>query len=718
MLIFCPGRNSFSHGRIKGKTRGIFPIPITSKTKKMITPVSLQGGLGGAIGSAIDTIQQRLYFVEFDGKISRLDLLPQSATIIASSNSATLQGTHLFNLDNGTHSTTGGAGTGWDIWWEQETSVQRKMTPRNGAALAYLGNVSYNAISFADLAAFHYTTTPINGDNNSSNLLTNGAVFAVRTSQGNYAKVQVITYGYNIVFRFRTYRLSNPYQVLGTGYNQPEDIVLSSDGIHAYVTERTGNLLRVDLGNANRAHATVVSSGMTAPHQIDLLEDSGIAYVVEYAPSGRLLRIDLSTGSQTTVAGGLDQAIGLLVTGDQQFAYISEQATGSIFRLDLATNSRTTVVSGLSNPFFLTWSDAGESGILFPERDPANTVKMVDITTAVPELRTIATSMPARPSSVAVVNPFRLVACCNSEISSLDLSGSVFLPAGPVFMGVGFVPADHISGGYADTTDLTGYHFQVKDAPFGGSLPLMINHDKMYATGALFYRLLVDGVIQEAPYHTLVWRSSLGRFVSEARNPVGTGFFRTRPTSELWYTPFHGYDLNTTGLTNGLHTVTLQLFASSAAAGIPMASHSLQLMIDNSWPVVTIDQILHHHHAAGVVPVGTCGIVTEETDHFQFRITARDMESHLKSWSLVALWGDNKSGGVDSAVYSPVPSRHWAGPLNEVVPATPWAATVTGDPSSRRCAHTFRLVAWDRVINGYTHLHYQTYHKSITLLLP
>lgn len=684
----------------------------------MISPVSLQGGLSGAIGSAIDTFQQRLYFVEFDGKISRLDLLPQNATIIASSSSATLQGTHRFNFDDGTQSSAGDSPGEWDVFWQQQTATQRRMVSRNGAQFAYLGNINYNGISFADLAAYHYTSNPITANDDSSNLLTDGAVFAVRTSEGNYTKVQVINYGYNIVFRFRTYRLSAPYQILGTGYHQPEDIVLSSDGVHAYVTERSGNLLRVDLNNADRAHATVVSSGMTAPHQIDLLEDSGIAYIVEYGTSGRLLRIDLSSGGQTTVAAGLDQAIGLLVTGDQQFAYISEQATNSIIRLDLATHTRTIVVSGLINPFFLTWSDAGEGGIIFPERDPANTVKMVDLTTATPELRTIATGLPLRPSSVAVVNPFRLTVCCNSEISSLDLAASVFLPSGPVFLGIGFVPADHITGGYADTTSLTDYHFRVKDAPFGGRLPLMINHDKIHTSGAPFYRILLDGVIQEAPFSTLVWRSSLGRFASETRNPVGTGFFRTRPGTALWYTPFHGYDLNTLGVTNGLHTITLELYATSAAGGSPVASHAVQVMIDNSRPVVSIDEILHHHQTDGIIPVGSCGIVTDETDQFQFRITARDMENHLKSWSLTALWGDNQSDGLDSETYTPVSSREWAGPLGEIVPGTPWSASVPGDPTSRRCAHTFRLIAWDRVIDGYRHLHRQAYHKSITLLLP
>ena len=40
------------------------------------------------------------------------------------------------------------------------------------------------------------------------------------------------------------------YRVLGTGYNQPEDVKLSVDGVHAYITERTGDLVRLALSNA------------------------------------------------------------------------------------------------------------------------------------------------------------------------------------------------------------------------------------------------------------------------------------------------------------------------------------------------------------------------------------------------------------------------------------------------------------------------------------
>src|SRR5258708_4429041 len=80
------------------------------------------------------------------------------------------------------------------------------------------------------------------------------------------------------------------YSILGTGYTQPEDVVVSSDEATAYVTERSGNFLRVDLTNANRAAAAVLAGGLTAPHQIALDQDHSHAYVVEFADPGRLLR--------------------------------------------------------------------------------------------------------------------------------------------------------------------------------------------------------------------------------------------------------------------------------------------------------------------------------------------------------------------------------------------------------------------------------------------
>jgi hypothetical protein len=43
------------------------------------------------------------------------------------------------------------------------------------------------------------------GSDDASNLLVNGDFFALRTTNGNYAKVQVVTYGYDMVIHWVTY---------------------------------------------------------------------------------------------------------------------------------------------------------------------------------------------------------------------------------------------------------------------------------------------------------------------------------------------------------------------------------------------------------------------------------------------------------------------------------------------------------------------------------
>src|ERR1700748_1434626 len=162
------------------------------------------------------------------------------------------------------------------------------MTPLNTARITNLGLIDFNSLTPDTLSSLTYSNTPIDGNNDATNKLVTNDVFAVQTTNGNYAKVKVLSYGYNMQIQWVTYHLDSPYAVLGTGYNQPEDVKASSDGAHAYVTERSGDLVKVALASANRASATVVASGMNAPQQMFLDEVGGYAYVVEYAATGNL----------------------------------------------------------------------------------------------------------------------------------------------------------------------------------------------------------------------------------------------------------------------------------------------------------------------------------------------------------------------------------------------------------------------------------------------
>jgi len=181
---------------------------------------------------------------------------------IVSSATGTIRGTWTFSFDTGVEGGTG------DVWWEQETDVLRKLVPRGNAQIVSLGIRDFDAITAAELQSLPYGTAAIDGTviqrrrwlpNQSvsifkqadpeelrlkinpnvfnkarisnfrpidgiamrrppivisdddptegrSNSLTNGNVFAVRTNSGNFAKVQVLSYGYDLQVQWVTYR--------------------------------------------------------------------------------------------------------------------------------------------------------------------------------------------------------------------------------------------------------------------------------------------------------------------------------------------------------------------------------------------------------------------------------------------------------------------------------------------------------------------------------
>jgi hypothetical protein len=512
--------------------------------------------------------------------------------------------------------------------------------------------------------------------------------------------------------------------VIGSGYNSPSDIVLTADGLHAYVIENPGTLLRVTLSSANRAAATVVASGLNHGDQIALDEAHGVAYVAEFTAS-RIQRINLATGVKTAPPVVVSAPRGVLLTSDSRFLYISDDAN-RITRFDLTTNTQVIIASGLNAPRHLTWADAGESVILFPQPNPAGTVLKLDLTASPPTATAIAGPTPFAPYSVAVLSPEKLLITCSDSISQVVLTDSVFTAAGPILLGIGFVPADtlHLPSGYADTTMDPTYFYQVKDCPFGGTLPLMINWERARTLGANFYQVFIAGpggppVQVTQAFADYRWSVPLNRFELITTVPTG-GYYPLRAPGQIWLNHWLGLLLDTTAQPNALNTISVKLFsAQNAASEIGLstdAGRHAALMIDNTLPTARIEQILH-----GGAPVNACAIVTTPPPTFTFRVTAA-APRHLRGWNLAAYWGDNRSKAVAADDYSLhiSPSRLWPGITSVVVPPpgpAPWDANVPGDPTSIHCAHTFFLNAWDRVINGWGYVHgVASYHKSITLM--
>lgn len=95
-----------------------------------------------------------------------------------------------------------------DVWWEQVTSTERAMAPVNGAKVANIGVTNFTNVTAAQLKGLSYSTTGIDGNNDSTNKLVAGDVWAVHTDGGHYVKVKVVTYAFNIVIDYVLYDYS------------------------------------------------------------------------------------------------------------------------------------------------------------------------------------------------------------------------------------------------------------------------------------------------------------------------------------------------------------------------------------------------------------------------------------------------------------------------------------------------------------------------------
>jgi hypothetical protein len=376
------------------------------------------------------------------------------------------------------------------------------------------------------------------------------------------------------------------YAVLGTGYTTPEDVKVSADGKTAYVTERTGDLVKVSLSSPGRADASVLATGMTAPQQLFLDEANNAAYTVEYAGSGRLWRIDLASLAKTEILSGLQNAVGVVLSADRQFAFISEQlagGTGRVSRFQLSNGARQDVVTGLVAPFFLTWLDASQTTLLMPERDPANRLRSINVLAGTSAI--VAQNLPVRPSSVAIVTPGTVLVCCNDVIDEIFLAPQGNQPGGDLLEGIGWVPASWVdqTTGLADTISHDpSYTYQVENAPFGGTLPVMVNFAEASVLAATYYRVMVDGNVR-----TDVFNGAING-VPATNSPIAIGSnpgyypVFTAAQAEQWLPSLPGCYLDSTNLASGqLHTITVDFYDATGVTVLASAT-PLKVYVDNN----------------------------------------------------------------------------------------------------------------------------------------
>jgi hypothetical protein len=106
---------------------------------------------------------------------------------------------------------------GLDVWWEQFRSGDQYLTPMAGASLFVVENADFDKLTRDDLAKLKF-----GHDRLSNAVLLVNVVVAVRTVEGNLAKLKVIGYRDSHDLSFEEAKLIPPNHPTRTGPNIPK----------------------------------------------------------------------------------------------------------------------------------------------------------------------------------------------------------------------------------------------------------------------------------------------------------------------------------------------------------------------------------------------------------------------------------------------------------------------------------------------------------------
>lgn len=291
-----------------------------------------------------------------------------------------------------------------------------------------------------------------------------------------------------------------------------------------------------------------------------------------------------------------------------------------------------------------------------------------------------------------------------AALHELYLAHGPAFTTGAIFGGVGFIPSSAIGAdGYATTA--AGYMLAVRDSAFGGVLNIIGNRTTLanaYAAGARKYLVEHAFGSPAGPYAPLrqTWsnyRWTGSTYVLESFGPDAANFYPLPdPATDFSIDDLLlRWDTRAVAFLNGLHHLRVRFFRPDntevPVAVPPSVRRDLSLMIDNSEPLVKINQILHNGRV-----VHPCDIVTlGASDTLTANLAVQDAQGNLHSYSFGATYGHGASTPVlASAAYAPAPSRRWEGSAAIAVPN--FAASI---PMS--CAYRFQLAANQKVTNGY-----------------
>ena len=185
------------------------------------------------------------------------------------------------------------------------------------------------------------------------------------------------------------------------------------------------------------------------------------------------------------------------------------------------------------------------------------------------------------------------------------------------------------------TTD-PGYFYSVADAPFGGTLPIMINHQHAAKIGATHYRVRIDGSTRSDSWWDYRWNGFQNVLTNVGPVTIGAlnNCFPVHPISDLflWMNPSLGMLTASTNLANGLHTIRVD-FINGAGSLLAMST-PLIVMVNNQNCIGTLAAPMLGGASAdecGVIHVGAGGIV-------EIGFTASHPQNY-GSWSVSVIKG-------------------------------------------------------------------------------
>jgi len=454
----------------------------------------------------------------------------------------------------------------------------------------------------------------------------------------NYVKIFIYasTSSSSISMYYVCYTLQSRKTILGTGWNNPVDIKPNGDSSIWWIAESTG-VYQVSASTPNKASASLLIPA-TLPSSLAYDSNSHLLYCVENAANGKIW---VWNGMSASVLySGVQNGAGIVgdsLTAKFQSLYISEKGSNSVFQLNLQNLLKTSQLTGFNIPQQISPNPQNPQQFYVVD---SSAVYLTDWTLPTAPTLTSLLSLNGAKTALSLTNA--LLAVYGGQFFDLVTLPSYLSSSSLTFLGIGFVPISNInSNGYATVTG-AGYPINCVDAPFGGSITVIVNHPGARQQGATHYAIWLAGTWIGSSFgdYKLSWnpQTQTNQFMYTLTTPTafdnsGRWFYPLRSPSDLWMNPYWGGVIDTLLASNGLNWLYVEFYninQGSSPVGINWITYgSTPIMIDNVYPQVSINQIYYVVNNQ-LLPVSACAIVTGSSHLFEFNISVSDPEVNFR----------------------------------------------------------------------------------------